>query len=89
MVNDGSPDRSLEVAIKLAGRDPKVKVIDLSRNFGHHKALMTGLRRSRGQLVFLIDSDLEEDPECLPQVFTETKDRPYTVVRREYSSARE
>ena len=67
MVNDGSPDRSLEVAIELAGRDPKVKVIDLSRNFGHHKALMTGLRRARGQLVFLIDSDLEEDPEWLLQ----------------------
>lgn len=65
LVNDGSPDRSLDVAIGLAERDPHVRVIDLSRNFGHHKALMTGLARARGDLVFLVDSDLEEDPAWL------------------------
>jgi putative glycosyltransferase len=65
LVNDGSPDRSLELAIELAERDPHVRVVDLSRNFGHHKALMTGLARARGDLVFLIDSDLEEDPAWL------------------------
>ena len=42
-----------------------MRVIDLSRNFGHHKALMTGLAHARGELVFLIDCDLEEDPEWL------------------------
>lgn len=66
MVNDGSPDDSLQIAIELHRRDARVRVIDLSRNFGHHKALMTGLARSRGELVFLIDSDLEEDPAWLP-----------------------
>lgn len=71
MVNDGSPDDSLPIAIELHRRDPRVRVIDLSRNFGHHKALMTGLANSRGQLVFLIDSDLEEDPAWLP-LFYET-----------------
>jgi putative glycosyltransferase len=64
-VNDGSPDRSLQKAIDLHTRDPHVRVIDLSRNFGHHKALMTGLAHARGELVFLIDSDLEEDPAWL------------------------
>lgn len=62
LVNDGSADDSLRVALDIHKRDPRVRVIDLSRNFGHHKALMTGLARSRGDLVFLIDSDLEEDP---------------------------
>jgi len=62
LVNDGSPDDSLTVAIALHARDPHVRVIDLSRNFGHHKALMTGLAHARGDLVFLIDCDLEEDP---------------------------
>jgi putative glycosyltransferase len=71
MVNDGSPDDSLQIAIELHRRDPRVRVIDLSRNFGHHKALMTGLTRSRGELVFLIDSDLEEDPAWL-SLFYET-----------------
>ena len=42
-----------------------MRVVDLARNFGHHKAMMTGLRHARGELVFLIDSDLEEDPELL------------------------
>jgi putative glycosyltransferase len=40
-------------------------VIDLSRNFGHHKAMMTGLMHARGDLVFLVDTDLEEEPELL------------------------
>ena len=65
IVNDGSPDDSLQIAIELHRRDPRVRVIDLSRNFGHHKALMTGLANSRGDLVFVIDSDLEEDPAWL------------------------
>src|SRR5262245_3505179 len=65
VVNDGSPDQSLQKAIDLHARDPHVRVIDLSRNFGHHKALMTGLAHARGDLVFLIDSDLEEDPAWL------------------------
>ena len=64
-VNDGSPDGSLQTALRLRDRDPRVRVVDLSRNFGHHKALMTGLRRARGELVFLIDCDLEEDPAWL------------------------
>jgi putative glycosyltransferase len=65
VVNDGSPDNSLEVALSLVRRDERVRVIDLSRNFGHHKALMTGLAHSCGDLVFLLDSDLEEEPELL------------------------
>ena len=64
-VNDGSPDRSLEVAVKLTTSHQNVTVIDLSRNFGHHKAMMTGLNYASGELVFLIDSDLEEEPEWL------------------------
>jgi putative glycosyltransferase len=64
-VNDGSPDDSLATALRLRDRDPRVRVVDLSRNFGHHKAMMTGLARARGELVFLIDCDLEEDPQWL------------------------
>lgn len=64
-VNDGSPDNSLEIALSLYERDARIKVIDLSRNFGHHKAIMTGLSHASGDLVFLIDCDLEEEPELL------------------------
>jgi putative glycosyltransferase len=69
MVNDGSPDRSLDLALDLLRADPRVVVVDLARNFGHHKALMTGLAHATGDLVFLIDSDLEEQPEDLAQFY--------------------
>ncbi len=65
LVNDGSPDDSLERAVAVSRANPHVVVVDLSRNFGHHKAMMTGLAQSRGERVFLIDSDLEEEPEWL------------------------
>lgn len=65
LVNDGSPDNSLELAVQLTENDDHVVVVDLSRNFGHHKAMMTGLAHSKGERIFLIDSDLEEDPEYL------------------------
>ncbi len=65
MVNDGSPDDSLARALALHGTDARVVVVDLARNFGHHKAMMTGLAHAGGELVFLIDSDLEEAPELL------------------------
>jgi putative glycosyltransferase len=66
-VNDGSPDDSLELAVALHRADPRVVIVDLARNFGHHKAMMTGLTYARGELIFLIDSDLEEAPELLNQ----------------------
>ncbi|SIO38157.1 putative glycosyltransferase [Bradyrhizobium erythrophlei] len=65
MVNDGSPDDSIDRALTLQRADPRVVVVDLARNFGHHKAMMTGLAHATGDLVFLIDSDLEEQPEDL------------------------
>lgn len=65
LVNDGSPDNSLETAVQLTERDSHVAVVDLSRNFGHHKAMMTGLAHAKGDQIFLIDSDLEEDPNWL------------------------
>ena len=64
-VDDGSTDDSLEVATELASKDKKVTVIELSRNFGHHRAVITGLGFANGDLIFLIDSDLDENPAWL------------------------
>lgn len=80
IVDDGSPDNSLEIACKFAEADPHVKVIELSRNFGHHKALMTGLDHATGDYCFMIDSDLEEDPELLSEFFSELKASGADVV---------
>lgn len=65
LVNDGSPDDSLLRAIKISEINDRVVVVDLSRNFGHHKAMMTGLAHATGEMLFLIDCDLEEEPEWL------------------------
>ena len=65
LVNDGSPDNSLQIALDLIATDSHITLVDLSRNFGHHKAIMTGLSYAKGDKIFLIDSDLEEEPEWL------------------------
>src|SRR4051812_38723578 len=79
-VNDGSPDDSQAVAVELSKSDPKLSVVELSRNFGHHKAIMTGLQRARGEWVFLIDCDLEEEPELLLPFWKEAEDKASDVV---------
>ena len=76
LVNDGSPDDSLAVALELAASDSRVRVIDLSRNFGHHKALMTGIRYAQGELAFVIDCDLEEDPALLTTFWKVLSENP-------------
>ncbi len=80
MVDDGSPDDSLQKALNLVRQDPHVHVIELARNFGHHKALMTGIEQARGQLIFLIDVDLEEPPELLGTFFNQLAAGQWDVV---------
>ncbi|MFI3136015.1 MAG: glycosyltransferase family 2 protein [Methylococcaceae bacterium] len=65
LVNDGSPDDSLAKALVAQKRDKRIKIINLSRNFGHHEAGMLGLEHAQGDFIFLLDSDLEEAPELL------------------------
>lgn len=79
-VNDGSPDNSLDLAVQLTECDARVVVVDLSRNFGHHKAMMAGLEHAKGRHVFLIDSDLEESPEYLIEFASQMKRDACDVV---------
>jgi putative glycosyltransferase len=80
LVDDGSPDDSLEVALALQAEDPRIVVLELARNFGHHKAMMTGLAHATGDFVFLIDSDLEEPPEILAEFYRKLTDEGLDVV---------
>ncbi|MBW4710817.1 glycosyltransferase family 2 protein [Roseobacter sp. YSTF-M11] len=80
LVNDGSPDNSLHVAVEITEKDPHIVVVDLSRNFGHHKAMMTGLSYAQGDQVFLVDSDLEEDPELVETFSKQMRDEGCDVV---------
>lgn len=70
-VNDGSPDQVLNLALEQQKNDPKITLVDLSRNFGHHHAGMVGLNQATGDSIFLIDCDLEEAPELLETFWTE------------------
>jgi len=79
-VNDGSRDKSLNIALRLFEKDERIKIIDLSRNFGHHKAMMTGLTHASGEQVFLLDGDLEIAPERLKDFCQEFKTAKVDVV---------
>lgn len=65
VVDDGSPDGSRQLAERRSDTDSRIRVIELSRNFGHHPAFWCGMHHARGDFCFLIDSDLEVDPAVL------------------------
>lgn len=68
LINDGSRDGSARVMSELHERDPRVRVVDFSRNFGHQIAISAGLDYARGQVVIIIDSDLQDPPEVIPRL---------------------
>jgi len=70
-VNDGSPDDSVEYLLERKKEIPEIKIIDLSRNFGHHYAIQAGLNFASGEYVFLIDNDLETPPSVLVDYYNE------------------
>jgi putative glycosyltransferase len=80
IVDDGSPDDALAIAQEAAKRDRRILVVELSRNFGHHKALMTGMMHARGEHCLLIDSDLEEDPALLSLLWEKMQQSGADVV---------
>ena len=62
LVNDGSRDRSLEMIREYHAEDPRIKLVNLSRNFGHQPAVTAGVHHARGDCVILIDGDLQDPP---------------------------
>jgi putative glycosyltransferase len=87
-VDDGCPAGSGDAVRALIATDPKVKLIVLSRNFGQHKALMAGLDHAAGDYVFMLDSDLEEDPELLSEFYEALQQEPELDVIYGYMAAR-
>jgi dolichol-phosphate mannosyltransferase len=67
-VNDGSFDGTLNILHQLAAADPKVKVISFSRNFGHQPAVSAGLKYCRGDLAAILDADLQDPPQIIPDM---------------------
>lgn len=86
-VVDGSPDKSLEFLRDRQTNDPRIVIVDLSRNFGHHQAAWCGLHVARGERVFIIDCDLEVSPSVL-EVFAERMQATRADVVYGYQEAR-
>jgi glycosyltransferase involved in cell wall biosynthesis len=68
-VNDGSHDRSIALIKELASKNHKVRFIDFSRNFGHQVAVTAGLDYCKGRAVAIIDADLQDPPELIPEMY--------------------
>lgn len=78
-VDDGSRDRSWELICSLAAQDSRVRGLRLSRNFGHQMAFAAGLDHARGQVVVIMDADLQDPPELIPELFAKYR-QGYEVV---------
>lgn len=78
-INDGSRDQSLPLIQTLALRDPRVRYLDFSRNFGHQIAVTAGLDRAEGEAVAIIDADLQDPPELIPRLYQKLREG-YEVV---------
>lgn len=73
-VNDGSTDGSIQILSRLHADDPVVKVVNLSRNFGHQAALTAGLDYAKGDAVICMDGDVQDPPEIIPTLVARWRD---------------
>jgi dolichol-phosphate mannosyltransferase len=80
LINDGSRDDSWAIMQWLAARDPHLTAINLSRNHGHQLALTAGLDLCRGDMVLVIDADLQDPPELLPEMMATMREKDADVV---------
>jgi dolichol-phosphate mannosyltransferase len=79
LVNDGSSDGTVPLALDIRRREPRVALVDLSRNFGHQAALTAGMAHSDADVTVLMDADLQDPPELIPQLLARWR-QGYEVV---------
>ena len=80
LVDDGSSDRTFEMIVQANLKDRRVKGVSLSRNFGHQPAITCGLAFASGEAVGLMDSDLQDSPEVLAQLYRKVHDEGYDIA---------
>jgi len=79
-VDDGSVDRSLEEILMRREKNRKIKVLSLSKNFGHQVAYTAGLEYAKGEIVGMMDGDLQDPPELIPQMYRKITEEDYDIV---------
>lgn len=84
MVNDACPQNSWEVIAELAKKDQRLRGINLSRNFGQHKAILAGLDFSRGEWIVVMDCDLQDKPEEIIKLYSKVLEGYDAVFGRRY-----
>jgi polyisoprenyl-phosphate glycosyltransferase len=87
LVNDGSRDRSAELIREYHAADSRIKLINFSRNFGHQPAVTAGIHYATGDCVVLMDGDLQDPPEVIPEMITEWKKGSQVVIGERRSRA--
>jgi glycosyltransferase involved in cell wall biosynthesis len=80
IVDDGSKDRSLELILALRKQNKHIKVISLSKNFGHQAAFTAGLEYSSGDIVAMMDGDLQDPPELLHEMYRKITEEDFDIV---------
>lgn len=79
-VDDASRDGSTEIIARQAAADPHVRSLRFSRNFGHQTAITAGMQLASGELIVLMDGDLQDPPEILPQLIEKQRDEGWDVI---------
>ena len=79
-MDDGSEDDSLQQLLTFRKKDKRIKVVELSRNFGHQAAFTAGLKRSSGEYTVMMDGDLQDAPELIRDMFEKMKSGNYDIV---------
>ncbi len=96
LVNDGSPDRCWELIAEMARANPRIRGINLMRNFGQHNALLCGIRAARHDVIVTLDADLQNPPEEIPKLLAKLEEgfdvvygqpeKPQQGIRRDTAS---
>jgi dolichol-phosphate mannosyltransferase len=78
-VNDGSTDRTMEILSEIAANDYRTKIVNFARNFGHQVAVTAGIAAAKGDAIVIIDADLQDPPEVIPELIAKWEEG-YEVV---------
>ena len=88
-VNDGSSDKTLKNLLEERKKNPKVKILNLSRNFGHQAAFSAGLNYSKGEYTVMMDGDMQDPPEEIPRMYEKMKSADVDIVYAKRSGRNE